>query len=77
MPTQGDPDQPFAHPSEFGQRHRFLLTGTYQNRWSDLLRTTFGLVWEVAEGNAFRRSSSNRPWTTEGERPGARWRSPC
>ncbi|MCK5483182.1 MAG: hypothetical protein KAJ13_05745, partial [Gemmatimonadetes bacterium] len=29
-------------------------------RWSDLLRTTFGLFWEVSEGNTFRGAGGNR-----------------
>ena len=67
MPTPGDPNLPIAAPSEFGQRHRFLLTGTYQNRWSDLLRTTFGLVWEVAEGNAFRNGGNRYSFLYSGD----------
>ncbi len=54
QPTTGNPNLPIASPSEFGQRHRIVATGTYDKRWSDLLRTSFGLFWEVAEGNSYR-----------------------
>ena len=54
QPTTGNPNLPIASPSEFGQRHRIVATGTYSARWNDLLRTSFGLFWEVAEGNSFR-----------------------
>ncbi|MBT8479376.1 MAG: TonB-dependent receptor [Gemmatimonadetes bacterium] len=60
QPTTGNPNAPIAAPSEFGQRHRIVATGTYNKRWSDLLRTSFGLFWEVAEGNAFRGGGGNR-----------------
>ncbi len=60
QPTTGNPNLPIAAPSEFGQRHRIVATGTYGKRWSDLLRTSFGLFWEVAEGNSFRGGGGNR-----------------
>ncbi len=60
QPTPGNPNQAIAAPSEFGQRHRIVATGTYNKRWSDLLRTSFGLFWEVAEGNSFRGAGGNR-----------------
>ena len=60
QPTPGNPNLPIASPSEFGQRHRIVATGTYNKRWSELLRTSFGLFWEVAEGNAFRGGGGNR-----------------
>jgi len=60
QPTPGNPNQAIAAPSEFGQRHRIVATGTYAKRWSDLLRTSFGLFWEVAEGNSFRGAGGNR-----------------
>lgn len=60
QPTPGNPNAPIAAPSEFGQRHRIVATGTYRKRWSDLLRTSFGLFWEVAEGNSFRGAGGNR-----------------
>lgn len=53
QPTPGNPNAPIAAPSEFGERHRIVATGTYQKRWSDLLRTHFGLFWAVAEGGAY------------------------
>jgi hypothetical protein len=60
QPTAGNPNLPLAAQSEFGQRHRIVANGTYKHRWSDLLRTTFGLFWEVAEGNSFRGAGGNR-----------------
>jgi hypothetical protein len=60
QPTTGNPNLPIASPSEFGQRHRIVATGTYNQRWSDLLRTSFGLFWEVAEGGAFFAGGGNR-----------------
>jgi hypothetical protein len=60
QPTPGNPNLPIAAPSEFGQRHRIVATGTYAERWSDLLRTSFGLFWEFAEGNSFRGAGGNR-----------------
>ncbi len=67
QPTPGNPNQPIASPSEFGQRHRFVLTGTYTNRWSDLLRTSFGLFWEVAEGNTFRNGGNRYSFIYSGD----------
>ena len=60
QPTMGNPNAAVASPSEFGQRHRIVATGTYSERWSDLLRTSFGLFWEVAEGGSFRGAGGNR-----------------
>jgi len=60
QPTTGNPNLPIASPSEFGQRHRIVATGTYNQRWSDLLRTSFGLFWEVAEGGAIFAGGGNR-----------------
>ena len=60
MPTPGNSNLPIAAPSEFGQRHRIVATGTYAKRWSDLLRTNFGLFWEVSEGNSFVGAGGNR-----------------
>ncbi|MBK5096816.1 MAG: TonB-dependent receptor, partial [Gemmatimonadetes bacterium] len=60
MPTPGNSNLPIAAPSEFGQRHRIVTTGTYAKRWSDLLRTSFGLFWEVSEGNSFVGAGGNR-----------------
>ncbi len=60
QPTAGNPNLPVASASEFGQRHRIVATGTYAKRWSELLRTSFGLFWEFAEGNSFRGAGGNR-----------------
>ncbi len=60
QPVQGDPNNPELSFSEFGQRHRITLTGSYTKRWSARLRTHFGLFFEAAEGNAFRGAGGNR-----------------
>jgi hypothetical protein len=59
-PTQGNPNQPALAHSEFGQRHRIVLGGTYTVRWSRALRTKFGLFFDAAEGNSFRGAGGNR-----------------
>jgi hypothetical protein len=60
QPVQGDPNNPNLSFSEFGQRHRITLTGSYTKRWSDRFRTHFGLFFEAAEGNTFRGAGGNR-----------------
>ena len=67
QPTSGNPNLPIAAPSEFGQRHRIVATGTYNKRWSELLRTSFGLFWEVAEGNAFRNGGNRYSFIYSGD----------
>jgi len=67
QPTQGNPNQAVASPSEFGLRHRIVATGTYGKRWSDLLRTSFGLFWEVSEGNTFRNGGNRYSFIYSGD----------
>ncbi len=67
QPTSGNPNLPIASPSEFGLRHRIVATGTYNKRWSDLLRTSFGLFWEVAEGNSFRNGGNRYSFIYSGD----------
>ncbi len=67
QPTPGNPNLPIASPSEFGQRHRIVATGTYNKRWSELLRTSFGLFWEVAEGNSFRNGGNRYSFIYSGD----------
>jgi outer membrane receptor protein involved in Fe transport len=72
QPTPGNPNLPIASPSEFGQRHRIVATGTYNKRWSELLRTSFGLFWEVAEGNTFRNGGNRYSFIYSGDVNGDR-----
>jgi hypothetical protein len=67
QPTTGNSNAPIAAPSEFGQRHRIVFTGTYNKRWSELLRTSFGLFWEVAEGNTFRNGGNRYSFIYSGD----------
>jgi hypothetical protein len=59
-PNQGDPNKPDLSYSEFGNRHRFILGGTYRKEWSENFATSFGLFAEVAEGNRFEGAGGNR-----------------
>ena len=52
--SPAEPSNPLTHALRCQQ------SGTYSERWSDLLRTSFGLFWEVAEGNSFRGGGGNR-----------------
>ena len=60
LPTPGNPNQPLAAPSEFGQRHRIVGTATYAKQWNRMLRTQIGLFFEMAEGNRFAGAGGNR-----------------
>lgn len=60
QPVQGDPNNPGLSYSEFGPRHRFVLSGSYVRPWSDRLRTTIGFFFEAAQGNTFRGAGGNR-----------------
>jgi Carboxypeptidase regulatory-like domain len=59
-PVKGDPNKPELGYSQFGQRHRIVGGTTYRHNWSDNLATSFGLFFEVAEGNLFTTSGGNR-----------------
>ena len=59
-PVKGDPNKPELGYSQFGQRHRIVGGTTYRHDWSDNLATSFGLFFEVAEGNMFTTSGGNR-----------------
>jgi hypothetical protein len=59
-PVQGNPNKPELSYSEFGQRHRVTGSATYRHQWSDNLATSFGLFFEVAEGNRFAGAGGNR-----------------
>lgn len=60
QPVQGDPNKPELSYSEFGQRHRFIGSGSYSRQWSSRLRTQVGVFAELAEGNRFAGSGGNR-----------------
>ena len=59
-PVKNDPNKPELSYSQFGQRHRIVGGATYQHNWNDNLATSFGLFFEVAEGNMFTTSGGNR-----------------
>lgn len=59
-PVQGDPNRPGLANSEFGQRNRIIGHSTYRHKWNEQFATTFGLFFEVAEGNSFQGAGGNR-----------------
>jgi len=59
-PVKGDPNKPELGYSQFGQRHRIIGGATFQHNWSDNISTSFGLFFEVAEGNLFTTAGGNR-----------------
>jgi hypothetical protein len=59
-PVQGDPNNPRLSFSQFNQRHRIVLSGTYSREWSERFATHFGLYFETAEGNRHLASGGNR-----------------
>ena len=59
-PVQGNPNQPLVSPSQFGQRHRIIGTATYRREWGGRFATSFGLFFQVAEGNQFLVTGGNR-----------------
>ncbi len=59
-PVQGDPNNPNLSPSQFGQKHRFILALNYKKNWNETFATTIGVFGEVAEGNRYVYSGGNR-----------------
>lgn len=59
-PVKGDPNKPELSYSEFGNRHRFVLGGSYRHEWSESWATSVGLFVEIAEGNRFEGAGGNR-----------------
>ena len=59
-PIQGDPNKPTLSFSEFGNRHRIVGAASYKHHWSNSLATSFGLFFEMAEGNRFAGAGGNR-----------------
>jgi hypothetical protein len=47
QPNSGDPNRPERSYSEFGQRHRFILSGSWSRSWSQMLRTQIGIFGDV------------------------------
>ncbi len=60
QPVQGDHKNPALSHSEFGQQHRILGTITYPVEWSRSLVTSFGVYFNIANGNSFRGAGGNR-----------------
>jgi hypothetical protein len=60
QPNSGDPNRPERSYSEFGQRHRFILSASWSKAWSEMHRTQIGIFGEVAEGNRFAGAGGNR-----------------
>ncbi len=60
QPNSGDPNHPERSYSEFGQRHRFILSASYSRSWSERFRTQVGIFGELAEGNRFAGAGGNR-----------------
>ncbi|HEX9971219.1 MAG TPA: carboxypeptidase regulatory-like domain-containing protein, partial [bacterium] len=59
-PVKGNPNMPELSFSEFGNRHRIIGAASYKHDWSNNLATSFGLFFEVAEGNRFAGAGGNR-----------------
>ncbi|HEY6193266.1 MAG TPA: carboxypeptidase regulatory-like domain-containing protein [Bacteroidota bacterium] len=59
-PVQGNPNKPELSFSEFGERQRIIGTATLRHVWSEHLATSFGVFFEVAEGNTFAGAGGNR-----------------
>ncbi|MEE8335185.1 MAG: TonB-dependent receptor [Candidatus Neomarinimicrobiota bacterium] len=60
QPVQGDPNNPKLAPSEFGSRHRIIGTANYRKTWNESHSTSFGVFFEMAEGNRYVYSGGNR-----------------
>ena len=60
QPVKGDPNNPELSYSEFGQPHRIVGDGVYSKTWSPRFRTQVGGFLEIAEGNRFSSTSTNR-----------------
>jgi len=60
QPVKGDPNNPELSWSEFGQPHRIVGDAVYTKTWSRRFRTQVGSFLEIAEGNRFSSTSTNR-----------------
>ncbi len=59
-PVQGNPNKPELSYSEFGIRNRIAGLVSYKYDWTENNATTFGVFFEVAEGNRFTGAGGNR-----------------
>jgi hypothetical protein len=60
QPVKGDPNNPELSWSEFGQPHRIVGDAVYTKTWSPRFRTQIGGFLEIAQGNRFSSTSTNR-----------------
>ncbi|MCH7612378.1 MAG: TonB-dependent receptor [Candidatus Marinimicrobia bacterium] len=60
QPVQGDPNKPSLSPSQFGLKQRIIASATYRHQWSKSMATSFGMVFEMGEGNRYIYSGGNR-----------------
>ena len=60
QPVQGDPNNPRQALSEFGNPHRIIGTLNWSKQWNDKNNSSFGLVFERAQGNKFLALGGNR-----------------
>ncbi len=59
-PVQGNPNKPELSYSEFGVRNRISGVASYGYDWTENNKTTFGMFFEIAEGNRFTGAGGNR-----------------
>ncbi len=59
-PVQGNPNKPEVSYSEFGERQRIVGSASIRHAWTENLATSFGVFFEVAEGNTFAGAGGNR-----------------
>lgn len=59
-PVQGNPNKPELSYSEFGIRNRIAGVVSYRSEWNESNATTFGMFFEIAEGNRFSGAGGNR-----------------
>jgi hypothetical protein len=60
QPVKGDPNNPELSWSEFGQPHRIVGDAVYAKAWSPRFKTQVGAFLEIAEGNQFSSTTTNR-----------------
>jgi len=60
QPVQGDPNVPGLAPSQFGMKQRIIATAAYRHEWSKSMATSFGMFFEMGEGNRYIYSGGNR-----------------
>lgn len=59
-PIQSNPNKPNLSYSEFGLRNRIFGATNFKKQWSRNVGTSFGVFFEVAEGNQFAGAGGNR-----------------